>query len=206
MKWPKTMHLPSSPGLQNDDRRIENLYNLLGQEVVITEKLDGENTSFHSDKAHARSIDGKGHPSRTWVKALHGTVRHLIPSHIQIVGENMYAKHSIFYDRLSTYFYLFGVIDKERDVLLSFDETGEWAKKLGLEVVPILYSGIFREEFVMPERSFCGDKIEGYVVRLAREIKLDEYHRCVAKFVRKGHVQTDIFWHKNWIPNKLFNG
>lgn len=42
VKYPKTMHLPWSPGLQNDDRVIANLDAFRGHEVVVTEKLDGE--------------------------------------------------------------------------------------------------------------------------------------------------------------------
>jgi hypothetical protein len=38
VKYPRTMHLPWSPGLQNDDRVIESLDGLIGQEVVVTDK------------------------------------------------------------------------------------------------------------------------------------------------------------------------
>jgi hypothetical protein len=41
-KYPRTYHLPFSPGLQNDDRVIETLGGLIGQEVIVTEKMYGE--------------------------------------------------------------------------------------------------------------------------------------------------------------------
>jgi len=40
VKYPRTMHLPWSPGLQNDDRVIKSLDRLIGRTVVVTEKMD----------------------------------------------------------------------------------------------------------------------------------------------------------------------
>lgn len=51
----------------------------LGQEVVVTEKIDGENTTMYPDHIHARSLDSNHHPSRNIVKQLHGQVNY--PSH-----------------------------------------------------------------------------------------------------------------------------
>lgn len=81
-KYPKTLHLPWSPGLQNDDRMMsfeDVIQNFTGNNVVISEKLDGENTSMYRDGIHARSVYSGDHPSRSWVKALHGQIKHDIP-------------------------------------------------------------------------------------------------------------------------------
>ena len=43
VKFPRTSHLPWSDGCTSDDKIIPNLDDLLNQNVVITEKLDGEN-------------------------------------------------------------------------------------------------------------------------------------------------------------------
>jgi hypothetical protein len=206
MKYPKTMHLLSSPNLQNDDRRIESMERLIGQEVVITEKLDGENTSFHFDKVHVRSEDEmERHPSRSIIKAIWGAVRYQIPPHIQIVGENLYAKHSIYYDRLTDFFYVFAVIDKERKVFLSVDDTLEWCNKLALYHVPILFRGHYggEDDFMVPASSTYGDECEGYVVRDVKEIPVDEWKVRAAKYVRAKHVKTTEHWKTDWIPNKL---
>ncbi len=203
MKWPKIYHLPSSPGTSSEDEVLPDTNAFLGREVLITEKLDGECTSLHSDKIHARSEDSRHHNSRDWVKALHGKIRWMIPQHIQVVGENMYAKHTIFYDMLSTYFYVFAIIDKERGMVLSVDETLRWCKRLDLEYVPILYRGIFPKHFSPPQKSMFGSKAEGYVVRSVDEFSIDDFTRSIAKWVRKNHVQTDIFWMRNWTANRL---
>ena len=206
MKWPKIYHLPSSLGVTNEDRVLDDVGCFLSKEVVIMEKLDGECTSMHSDKVHARSEDSRHHDSRSWAKALHGNIRWMIPGHIQIVGENMYAEHSIYYDELSTYFYTFAAIDKERLVVLSVDETLEWCERLGVEHAPIIYRGTFPEHFTVPSKSAFASEAEGYVLRVAEEFPIVDFASYIAKWVRKGHVQTDVFWMENWTPNKLATG
>lgn len=204
MKYPKTMHTPQSPNLQNDDRRIDTMDTLWGREVVVTEKLDGENTSLHTDHIHARSESGDSYPWQSTVKALWGGIRHKIPSHIQICGENMYACHSIEYKELTAFYYVFNVIDKERNVFLSLDNTLEWCERLGLQYVPILYHGpLAPTSLKMPAKSAYGDTAEGYVIRVVEEFPVDQYKHYCAKYVRKGHVQTTEHWTKSWHPNKL---
>ncbi|MCD0171381.1 RNA ligase family protein [Deinococcus sp. 23YEL01] len=192
IKYPSTPHLPWSPGLQNDDRLIRDLNGFLGREVVVTEKLDGENTSLYRDDLHARSLDTRPHPSRTWVKAERGRFGHEIPAGWRLCGENVYAVHSLRYDALEGYFYLFSVWD-EHNVSRPWDEVRAWADRLGVPTPRELYRGVWdgaalRALPVDPQR------MEGYVVRVTGEIPYAEFPRRVAKFVRAGHVQTDAHW------------
>ncbi|MFE9924807.1 RNA ligase family protein, partial [Streptomyces sp. NPDC005774] len=46
--YPRTPHLPWSPGAASDDIRAGDLSGLRGREVVVTEKLDGENTTLYA--------------------------------------------------------------------------------------------------------------------------------------------------------------
>ena len=207
LKYPKTMHFPWSEGLQNDDRRIETIENFIGKEIVVTDKLDGENTAMTRIRCHARSLDSKHHPSRNIVKQIHASIAHNIPEGWKLFGENVYAKHSIFYDKLTSYFYLFNIWTDTCECL-SWNDTLEWAEILGLETVPVLYRGIWDEERVKAcwtGKSAFGDQ-EGYVVRVASNFNLEEFSTCVGKFVRQGHVQTSKFWMtEQIIPNLLQN-
>jgi hypothetical protein len=65
VRYPRTPHLPWSPGATPDDVRAGDLSGLLGREVVVTEKPDGENTTLYADGVHARSLDSAHHPSRS---------------------------------------------------------------------------------------------------------------------------------------------
>jgi hypothetical protein len=160
--------------------------------VVVTEKMDGECTTMYRDWIHARSLDMlDNHPSRTWVKALWGQIRHRIPEGmIRICGENLYAVHSIRYEALPSYFLVHSVWMEEE--CWAWEETCRFARELGLEVVPARYRSW---DLV---RLFDWDSIqerqEGWVVRRAGRIRGSDYGRQVAKWVRAGHVQTDEHW------------
>jgi hypothetical protein len=202
MKYPSTLHIPSSPGLTQDDSKLKSLECLLGKEVIITEKLDGENMSFHKGGYHARSEDSRTDISRNQVARIFGSISHLIPENLQIVGENVYAKHSISYDHLTSFFYVFGIIDKDMDVFLSVEETLRICKELDLSFVPVLFKGIYDGNFKIPEKSIFGEEIEGYVVRVVSSFPVSQFQQNVAKWVRAGHVKSEIHWKKNWTPNK----
>lgn len=69
-KYPRTYHLPWSLGRSSDDKVLSNVDSFIGQEVVITEKMDGENSSLYPNgKTHARSLDSANHVSRDWLKS-----------------------------------------------------------------------------------------------------------------------------------------
>ena len=55
MKYNRTYHLPFSPGTTNDDRINYDWQGILDHELVITEKLDGENTCLKTSGVYARS-------------------------------------------------------------------------------------------------------------------------------------------------------
>jgi hypothetical protein len=57
IKYPRTPHLPWSPGATSDDIYQGNTSYFENKVVVVTEKMDGENTSIYRDFVHARSID-----------------------------------------------------------------------------------------------------------------------------------------------------
>jgi ATP-dependent RNA circularization protein (DNA/RNA ligase family) len=209
VKYPKTFHLPWSPGLQNDDRLIPSLSHLESlTDVVVSEKLDGENTSIYKNKCHARSIDSKNHPSRNWLKSFITKFQWQMPEYMRICGENVYAKHSIYYDKLTTYFYVFAIFIKieTSDICLSWDETLDICKKYGLETVPVLYRGQYDEKKIKSlyiGKSVFGEEQEGYVIRNSAKFITDDFGQNVAKYVRKDHIQTDEHWAQNWIKNEL---
>jgi hypothetical protein len=189
-KYPRTYHLPSSPGLQNDDRLLETTDVWLGKEVVITEKMDGENTSIYSDYLHPRSTEYSYHPSRTFVKSIQGTIGHMIPEGWRVCGENVTAVHSIEYDTLESYFYMFSIWD-DKNFCLSWDETEMWAEELGIPLVPILYRGEWQGDDTISQLHIDVKRQEGYVVRPTDSFHYDDFLRLVGKWVRKDHVAVN---------------
>jgi hypothetical protein len=66
VKYPRTYHVLWSPGMNDDDRMLPNMDSFEGRRVIVTEKMDGENTTMYSDYIHARSVDGRSHSSQDW--------------------------------------------------------------------------------------------------------------------------------------------
>lgn len=204
-KYPRTFHLPWSLGFTSDDKVLKSVSHFIGKEIVITEKMDGENTSLYHSAYHARSLDSNSHPSQDYVRSYHASIKHLIPEEMRICGENLYAKHSIHYRNLSSFFLAFSVW--EDDLCLSWDDTLVYLDALGINSVPVLYRGIFDEDLVRNFQNTMDLNIqEGYVVRTASSFRLDDFSRNVAKFVRTNHVTTEQHWkNQKIIPNLLQN-
>ena len=109
--YPKTPHLPFSPGINPDDTRVSDCQKLLSVEVVITEKLDGGNCCIKADsssgmplvfgRTHAQPAT---HESFSAVKELATCIGDELGD-LELFGENMQAVHSIEYDNLASYFY-----------------------------------------------------------------------------------------------------
>lgn len=195
VKFPRIFHVPWSPGIQDDDRVIPSMDSFKGQRVIVTEKMDGENTTLYTDHFHARSVDGRSHFTQDRAKAEHAKFAHDIPPSWRVNVENMFAAHSIRYEALPSVIMGFAIWN-EKNVRLSWAETLVWFELLGIPPVRVLYDGIYDETIIRGLYSEAEDwhKSEGYVIWLAKEFHFSEFHKSVAKYVRKGHVQTDKHW------------
>lgn len=181
----------------------------MGQEVVISEKLDGGNTCLWQGDVFARST---GQPAtQGWfamVKKHHAWKTATSDPDFYVYGEDLYGVHSIAYDPIKedeTY-RIFNV--RERDEWLSWDDVEAHAAGLGILAVPVLFRGtfnsvaeitsFFEKQIKLPSR--LGGSREGFVMRLAKRFTDDHFSASTAKYVRAGHVQTDEHWTRNWKP------
>jgi len=207
IKYPRTPHFSWSPGAINDDRILEDDNIFEGKNIVVTEKMDGENTTLYSNYIHARSIDGRDHLSRSYVKRIHAQSKHLIQEGWRVCGENMYAKHSIHYKNLVSYFLAFSVWNNE-NVCIDTTLFKHQCLVLNFDMVPIIYEGLWDKDKVINSfesyKKLVKNEVEGFVVRVQESFHFDDFETSVAKYVRKGHVQTDEHWMtKTIIPNEL---
>lgn len=205
VKYPRTNHLLWSLGVNDDDRVMQDLSNFVGKRVIVTKKMDGENTTMYSDHIHARSIDSRGGVDRAWVKGFWSGIAHDIPEDWRICGENLWAEHSIHYTALPSYFLGFSVWN-EINICLSWDDTLQYFDLLGITPVSMIYDGIWDEKKIRElEKSLNWETDEGYVLRLADSFTYREFKDSIAKFVRAGHVQTTKHWRagRAFIPNEL---
>lgn len=202
-KYGRTFHLPQSPGATSDDKVMDSIAALESGTLIITEKMDGENTTIHAGGCHARSPDSRYHPSRDWVKAFAAGISSQLAPDERIVGENVFAAHAITYDALPSYFLGFAWIIGTK--VQSWEATLAHFATLGIVPVPVLYQGPYHPAlFDKMADSLDPQTQEGFVVRVADGFDTADMPSKMGKYVRANHVQTDIHWTKSeMIPNKL---
>lgn len=215
-KYGRTFHYPFSPGTTSDDRINTGYWEDISviENILHTEKLDGENNCMNRYGVFARSHAAPA--TSPWTSQLRqkwSILKNDLGDY-ELFGENLYAIHSIQYPLIEQHYYVFGV--RELDKWLSWDETVFIAAAFDLPVVPVVRGiasanekNIFEKSIlsaVINESSFGSVDVqtqkncsmEGIVTRNAGEYAVDDFQKNVFKYVRKGHVKTDEHWTKNW--------
>jgi hypothetical protein len=211
-KYPRTLHLPWSPGVRSDDLVMTDVSTLLDRQLVLTEKMDGSNVCLERAALYARSHNqAPRHESFHALKALHASLCSHVPAHWQIFGEWLWAKHSLAYDRLPAYLLVFGIRDSIQRRWLSWDDAACWAEEQGVSLVPVLWRGtcgtweeLEQRVFSLSQARTCGKEQEGIVVRWSAGFVQEAFGIAVAKWVRSDHVQTDSHWaQQRLVRNRL---
>jgi hypothetical protein len=215
-KYSRTYHYPFSPGTTSDDRINYGYWDCIQQipTIIHTEKLDGENNCLSRYGVFARS-----HAAPTvspWTEDLRRfwqLIKYDLGD-LEIFLENLYAVHSIEYRNIDKHYHVFGI--RLHDKWLSWEETKFYANMLDLPVVPEIAVIDTPEDQILFEKAILetvggrGDfepydaaeekpaTIEGIVTRNYNEYDTAHFRQNVFKYVRKGHVKTDVHWTRNW--------
>ena len=209
-KYPRTYHLPYSPGTTNDDKISDSVSSLIGIDIVITEKLDGSNSSITKDGVYARShVDFSKNPWDKEVWNIFHLIKRDLDEDVFLFGENLEGVHSIEYTNLDSYFYIFGI--RDNNIWIPWEKVEEYSYLLDIPTVPVLFKGVVNSEKelkqivdkLVSEKSELGGEREGIVVRRADMFHNDDFAENVMKWVRKDHVTTDEHWSRNWVKAKL---
>lgn len=136
-KYCRSLHAQISLGTTSDDRFMPDGYVKAFADMpslILTEKLDGENSAFTKRGVFARS-----HTAPTvspWSKPLRDRWE-LIKNDLgdlEIFGEGMYGIHSIAYSKLESFYYVFAV--RENGKWLSWEEVKFYANLFDFPTVP----------------------------------------------------------------------
>jgi hypothetical protein len=211
-KYPRTPHLPWSPGVGNDDRIIESLGVILNSTCVITEKLDGSNLCLTQESVFARSHSGAPkHASFDLAKQFHAEIRSFIDLNESWFFEYCYAVHSIKYEALRHFLNLIGIRNDSMGVWSSWGDVTLTAEVIEIPTVPVLMEiepiRNIEELQKLTERlakmpSIYGPQREGIVIRVKESFKDEDFGRSIAKWVRPNHVQTDEHWTNKMIEKQ----
>ncbi|MEM9920350.1 MAG: RNA ligase family protein [Bacteroidota bacterium] len=214
-KYGRTYHYPFSPGTTSDDRINHQYWEDIQQidQLVHTEKLDGENTCLNQYGVFARSHAAPTrHPWAGYLKQRWELLKSEL-GQLEIFGENLYAIHSIEYLELEQHFFVFAI--RELDQWLSWEEVKFYAALLDFPTVPEIALAqtatkeIFEQDVLnitqqpsafrsidVHSREACA--MEGIVSRNCNAFAVEDFKSHVFKYVRKDHVRTDEHWTRKW--------
>lgn len=154
-KYPRTRHLEGSR-LQPGDHDLEQVAwsSLADRHLVIEEKIDGANAgvSFAPDgtlrlQSRGHYLTGGGREKhfallKTWAASHRESLWQILGSRYLMYGEWVYAKHTIFYDRLPHYFLEFDLLDLETGDFLDTPRRHQMLESSPVTSVPVLCEGL----------------------------------------------------------------
>ncbi len=144
------------------------------------------------------------------VKELAQTLKYSFsaPKGTKLFGENMFGVHSIEYDNLKSFFYLFGVQHPD-GTFASWEQVAEVAESIDVPTVPVVFDGemqtekelksFMEQQAALPSALSAGAVLpEGFVVRRPDAFQPKHFERNLIKYVRANHVQTGASWLRTW--------
>lgn len=210
MKYPRIPHLPGSKGTEDDV--FVKFPNTL-RSFRVYEKLDGANAGIIVDeqgiRVRGRSEDMRPHPQwdamKNWTYNKYQTLLTLREDNefesVIIYGEWLYAKHTIYYDRLPDFFMVYDILAD--GTWLPQHEVAEVAQAHGLTLSPCIYETDDVETAILNllegHVPLYGDRYEGFIFRADSDI------REVYKYVRHDFELGNEHWFDKPVErNKLW--
>ena len=162
-KYPRTPHLEGSRLQPGDEDLSQVPFSYIrGKHLVVEEKIDGANSAISFDENGTLLLQSRGHYltggyrerhynlMKQWATIHQDAFFEVLGTRYILYGEWMYAKHTVYYDRLPHYFLEFDVFDRQEGIFLSTGRRRELLKGLPVASVPVLKEGAFqtREELI----------------------------------------------------------
>lgn len=229
-KYPRTPHLFGSRGTDDDKHlgEAESKAFIADESLIIEEKIDGTNVGIHFSEAGELVLQCRGHlitegmhPQydlfKQWASVKRRVLENTLGSRFIVFGEWVYARHSIYYRKLTHYFFEFDIYDKERAEFLDLERRLSLLEGTGIETVPIVHTGsVSREELkTLIGSSRFDSHFENPVTGQPDSLMEGLYLRTEAggavsgraKFVRPEFVekikQSTHWQHQQMVPNLL---
>lgn len=153
-KYPRTHHLEGSRRQPGDEDLDDVPYTAVsGRPLVVEEKLDGANAAFSFNPGGELLLQSRGHYLagghrerhfalfKTWAAVHQQAFWERLGDRYVVYGEWLYAKHTVFYDRLPHYFLEFDVLELASGEFLSTPRRRTLLEGLPLCSAPVLYEG-----------------------------------------------------------------
>ncbi|XP_065054389.1 uncharacterized protein LOC135683141 [Rhopilema esculentum] len=188
VKFPRTRHLldAGGNGVSRDDLLMtakEAIAFLKGKVVSVEEKVDGANLGFSVNKNNEIRAQNRSHfvisnshqqfsTLEAWISRHSASLlRVLEHGKFILYGEWAYAKHSIFYTRLPSYFVAFDIYDTDNGHFVSRKTRDKMLNGTGIATVPLIVEKEFRSPgellpYLEAPSAYYDGPVEGIYLRV----------------------------------------
>ena len=159
IKYPRTPHIEGSRLQPGDEDLSQIPFRVIqGKHIVVEEKVDGANTAISFSKDGKLLLQSRGHYLdggyrekhynllKQWANVYRDSLYAVLGSRYIMYGEWLYAKHTVFYDKLPHYFLEFDILDRESGRYLDTHSRHQLIKDLPVCSVPVLKEGSFESK------------------------------------------------------------
>lgn len=204
-RFPHTPHIVwLGQGTPRDDKILlpREIDNLLHDEVIIEEKIDGANIGFSLDNNGDIRVQNRGSYLDTpyygqfsrlkgWLGQHGYHIQKYLTGDLIIFGEWCAAQHSLYYHNLPDYFLLFDIYDKIQKRFWSVQKRNQWAEKMGIKTVPCVGEGSYSTDSLVSllyqlKSYYRKGRPEGIVIRK----DLEDWNISRGKIVQPEFVQN----------------
>jgi hypothetical protein len=161
---------------------------------VVEEKCDGANTAISFGEDGQLLLQSRGHYLtggyrerhynllKQWANVHKDALYAVLGKRYIMYGEWMYAKHTVYYDRLPHYFLEFDVLERENEIFLDTHKRRQLLKPLPVVSVPVLAEGIFtsQEEMLklLGKSCYMSDDHIAHLRHVSAQLGLDPDRQC----------------------------
>lgn len=244
-KYPRTRHLEGSrEQLGDEDLKCIKLNEIKGKYLVLEEKVDGANCGISFNGDGKMFLQSRGHFLsggygerqfdlwKLWAGCFEDRLRCLLGNRYIMYGEWLYAKHTVFYDRLPHYFLEFDIFDKEKQRFFSTRKRREFLSEAPfIHSVRVLTQGYFKtlgdiEKWIgpslfisgKPEQSFLAQckksgadsglatrqtDLSGIMEGIYIKVEDGDYVTERLKFVRGSFLNTILDSESHWLDRPI---
>lgn len=217
-KFPSTPHLTVlGTGSVRDDKVFSQQERdaFLKHEVIVEEKIDGANLGISFDGSGAVHVQNRGdflskpYPGQwkkleSWLESNLNFLFDVLHDQYILFGEWCFARHSVEYDDLPSWFLGFDIYDRASGHFLSCAMRNHLLMQMRICRTPLLGRGRFTfQDLQLFFKPSCFGKKPSEGIYLRHD--QDEWLAARAKLVRPEFVQAiDVHWSRAGItPNKL---
>ena len=207
IRFPRTFNVYS--GRDEHDYRDDLLMTpeatstLFQYEIIVQEKIDGANLGLFLDDdgytIHAVKRNTEinlQHPEKQfrrlgdWINMNYGDIRDILESGKVIFGEWLYARHSVVYDRLPSYFLCFDIYNLAEQKFYAQHEVERILQGTAIRHNPVVFRGTVEsieelEDMIGPSQ-FGPGQMEGVYIRIDDE----QFNESRCKLVHRDFIQT----------------